>query len=102
MCVCSVDIMQFVDGLRAPKPTAAGEPEAGTGEPEAGTEAGTGDPVESVRNLNRIFAIMDDLEDILQEVLQGWQPPRLVVIGNQSEGACCRKQCQPVPLSMPL
>lgn len=44
------------------------------------------DPVESVHNLNRIFAVMDDLEDILQQVLRGWQPPRIVVIGNQSEG----------------
>ena len=66
--------LQFVAELKAPAatPNTAGGP--------------TADPVDSVRNLNRIFAVMDDLEDILQEVLQGWQPPRVVIIGNQSEG----------------
>ena len=42
--------------------------------------------VESVGKLNHIFAVLDELQDILQDVLQGWEPPRVVVIGNQSEG----------------
>ena len=50
-------------------------------------EPAAADPVESVRNLNRIFSVMDSLTDILQEVLQGWQAPRIVILGNQSEGA---------------
>ena len=40
-----------------------------------------------MQSLNRIFATMDELEDVLQEVLEGWRAPRVVVIGNQSEGA---------------
>ena len=42
--------------------------------------------VESIGALNHIFATMDRLDDVLQEVLAGWQPPRVVVVGNQSEG----------------
>lgn len=44
------------------------------------------DPVESVGKLNHIFAIFDELQDILKEVLDDWDPPRVVVLGNQSEG----------------
>ena len=41
------------------------------------------EPVESMQALNPIFATMDEMQD----VLQGWEAPRLVVIGNQSHGA---------------
>ena len=42
--------------------------------------------VESVRSLNEIFHVMDHLQDILHQVLHGWEPPRVVVMGNQSAG----------------
>ena len=70
------EIQEFVQGLQVQQNSAAGP----------GVPAQAVDQVESVQNLNRIFAVMDDLEDILQEVLNQWQPPRIVVIGNQSEG----------------
>eukprot|EP01063_Lacrimia_lanifica_P038374 TRINITY_DN8154_c0_g1_i2.p1 TRINITY_DN8154_c0_g1~~TRINITY_DN8154_c0_g1_i2.p1 ORF type:complete len:654 (+),score=148.12 TRINITY_DN8154_c0_g1_i2:48-2009(+) len=43
-------------------------------------------PFESIGALNRIFLTMDRTSDVLQEVLAGWQPPRVVIVGNQSEG----------------
>ena len=49
-------------------------------------ESPSDEPVESVRSLNQIFAVMDSLQDVLQSVLDKWEPPRVVVIGNQSHG----------------
>ena len=41
---------------------------------------------ESVQSLNRVFDVMDEANDILEELLEGWKAPRLVVIGNQCDG----------------
>ena len=78
--------MGKLDKLRAKR-----GPDANTEEPEDAAED-TELPVESVGKLNDIFAVMDDLEGILQEVLEGWQPLRVVVIGNQSEGASLKSR----------
>lgn len=55
---------------------------------EARAEAApaTAEPVESVGDLNHIFDTMDGLTEVLCEVLEGWEPPRVVVVGNQSAG----------------
>ena len=42
--------------------------------------------VQSMGQLNTIFSVLDGLEDVLQSVLEGWEPPRVVIIGNQSHG----------------
>ena len=41
---------------------------------------------DSVRALNHIFKITDDLEDVLNELLEGWQSPQVVVIGRENTG----------------
>ena len=42
---------------------------------------GNGD---SIRALNHIFKITDDLEDVLHELLDGWDFPEVVVIGREN------------------
>ena len=42
--------------------------------------------MESVQSLNQVFDVMDEAADILEELLEGWEAPRLAVIGNQSDG----------------
>ena len=41
---------------------------------------------DSVRALNHIFKITDDLEDVLHELLDGWDSPQVVVIGRENTG----------------
>lgn len=41
---------------------------------------------DSVRALNHIFKITDDLEDVLSEILEGWDSPQVVVIGRENTG----------------
>lgn len=40
----------------------------------------------SVHGLGRIFEHLDPLRQILAETLNGWQPPQLVVVGNEKAG----------------
>jgi hypothetical protein len=42
--------------------------------------------VSSIHDLRHIFASLDSLRDILKQTLHGWQPPQLVVIGQESSG----------------
>eukprot|EP00041_Stephanoeca_diplocostata_P002415 m.26379 g.26379 ORF g.26379 m.26379 type:complete len:1069 (+) comp13313_c0_seq3:164-3370(+) len=42
--------------------------------------------VEAVSKLNKIFDVLDGLQDVLLSVLDGWEAPRVVVVGNQSHG----------------
>ena len=42
--------------------------------------------VPSIRELNAIFATLDPLRDILERTLKKWNPPQLVVIGDESSG----------------
>ena len=56
------------------------------GEDEALADVFGGEHVRSMGQLNDIFAVLDGLDDVLQEVLEDWEPPRVVVIGTQSHG----------------
>ena len=38
--------------------------------------------VSSIHDLRRVFGVLDPLRDVLQQTLDGWQPPQLVVIGT--------------------
>ena len=40
----------------------------------------------SVQDLNKLFAVLDGLDDVLREVLHGWEPPRVVAIGSENAG----------------
>jgi hypothetical protein len=40
----------------------------------------------SIHQLNAVFAHLDPLRDILAETLDGWRPPQLVVVGQESSG----------------
>mmetsp|Transcript_4465 Transcript_4465/g.11603 ORF Transcript_4465/g.11603 Transcript_4465/m.11603 type:complete len:980 (-) Transcript_4465:191-3130(-) len=40
----------------------------------------------SIHDLREIFATLDPLRDILDSSLEGWQPPQLVMIGEESTG----------------
>ena len=42
--------------------------------------------VASVGNLSKIFAVLDNVADDLQECLDSWEPPRVTVMGDQSHG----------------
>jgi hypothetical protein len=42
--------------------------------------------ISSIHDLRRIFASLDSVRDILEQTLEGWQPPQLVVIGQESSG----------------
>ena len=37
-------------------------------------------------SLSRIFTVLDPIRDVLAEVLDGWTPPQIVVIGDESAG----------------
>ena len=53
--------------------------------PAAFPEA-TAQTVKSIASLNRIFASLDQLENLLQQLLEGWEPPRVVTIGAENSG----------------
>jgi GTP-binding protein EngB required for normal cell division len=42
--------------------------------------------ISSIHQLRKAFALLDPLRDILEQTLDGWQPPQLVVIGQESSG----------------
>jgi hypothetical protein len=42
--------------------------------------------ISSIHELRLIFTQLDSLRDILAKTLEGWQPPQLVVIGQESSG----------------
>ena len=44
------------------------------------------DDISSVHQMGRIFAQLDGLRDMLAVTLDGWEPPQLVVIGNEKTG----------------
>jgi len=50
------------------------------------SDADAGESVVSVSCLNETFAMLDDVKGIMQDVLGRWEPPRVVVVGNQSNG----------------
>jgi hypothetical protein len=42
--------------------------------------------VASIHQLRYVFETLDPLRDVLSAALEGWQPPQLVVIGQESSG----------------
>ena len=58
----------------------------GAGTATETASAATVEDGDSVRALNHIFDITDDLQDVLQELLHGWEPPQVVVIGRENTG----------------
>ena len=42
--------------------------------------------IASIHELRAVFSELDPLRDILAQTLQGWQPPQLVVIGQENTG----------------
>jgi hypothetical protein len=42
--------------------------------------------VSSIHNLRKVFAILDPLRGILEKSLDGWQPPQVVVFGEENSG----------------
>jgi hypothetical protein len=43
-------------------------------------------PVKSLAELGRMFSLLDGLRGLLAELLDGWQPPQIVVVGEESSG----------------
>ena len=64
-----------------------GEPIA-EGEPVAKKRRTSADPFanSSLIQLGAVFAHLDPLRDLLAKCLDGWEPPQLVVIGNENAG----------------
>ena len=46
----------------------------------------TGQAVKSLSELGGMFSKLDDMRDILDETLRGWESPKVVVIGSESSG----------------
>ena len=42
--------------------------------------------MKSLSELGDMFSKLDDMRDILEETLEGWKPPKVVVIGSESSG----------------
>ena len=52
----------------------------------AAQRAAASSEVKSIAELGRMFALLDDLRELLAATLDGWQPPQLVVVGEESSG----------------
>ena len=61
-------------------------PTGAAGGPAGGPAEGTPGAVGSVHELGEIFAQLDPLRELLKQCLDGWQPPALVVVGNEKSG----------------
>ena len=46
----------------------------------------SGPPAKYLSELGNIFSLLDGLRGLLAETLDGWQPPQLVVVGQESSG----------------
>ena len=50
-------------------------------------DAASSQPVKSIAELGRVFALLDgSLRELLAATLDGWQPPQVVVVGEESSG----------------
>jgi hypothetical protein len=55
--------------------------------PAAQRDAASSQPVKSIAELGRVFALLDgSLRELLAATLDGWQPPQVVVVGEESSG----------------
>ena len=50
------------------------------------TEQSANPPAKDLSELGNIFSLLDGLRGLLAETLDGWQPPQLVVVGQESSG----------------
>jgi hypothetical protein len=48
--------------------------------------ADSSETVKSLADLGSMFSVLDGLRGLLAETLDGWQPPQLVVVGQESSG----------------
>ena len=66
---------------------AAGEAALDLKPPAAQRDAASSQPVKSIVELGRMFALLDgSLRELLAATLDGWQPPQVVVVGEESSG----------------
>jgi hypothetical protein len=42
--------------------------------------------VSSIHDLRGVFGVLDEVRDVLEQTLDGWRPPQLVVMGQESSG----------------
>ena len=55
--------------------------------PATQLDAASSQPVKSIAELGRMFALLDgSLRELLAVTLDGWQPPQVVVVGEESSG----------------
>ena len=55
--------------------------------PAAQRDATSSQPLKSIAELGRMFALLDgSLRELLAATLDGWQPPQVVVVGEESSG----------------
>ncbi len=76
-------LAQLLELQQLPPTGAAEGPDGG---PAGGPAEGTPGAVGSVHGLGEIFAQLDPLRELLAQCLDGWQPPALVVVGNEKSG----------------
>jgi hypothetical protein len=59
----------------------------GPSRPAVQRDAVSSQPVKSISELGRVFALLDgSLRELLADTLDGWQPPQIVVVGEESSG----------------
>ena len=55
--------------------------------PAAQRDAASSQPVKSIAELGRMFALLDNgLRELLDATIDGWHPPQIVVVGEESSG----------------
>ena len=70
---------------RMPAPAAAGAPDLARQATQRG--AASAEAVKSIAELGQMFALLDGgLRGLLAATLDGWQPPQIVVVGEESSG----------------
>lgn len=70
----------------APTPAAAVDGRAAAGDPVGGGTVGVEVGADMSSALSKIFTVLDPLRDLLASVLDGWQPPAVIVVGDESAG----------------
>ena len=61
--------------------------DAAPGPPATQLDAASSQPVKYIAELGRMFALLDNgLRELLDATIDGWQPPQIVVVGEESSG----------------
>jgi hypothetical protein len=82
-------ITEYQDERAAAAATAAAPPSARTSAASAPVARGPqqdAGAVTSLAELGVMFELLDGLRELLAETLDGWQPPQIVVVGQESSG----------------